>query len=61
MPEEAESFLQHIRVGAERAGRSLSDIELQVAGGSVWVADDVAEALKGLRGGVAGRRFHTGR
>ena len=53
MPEEAESFLQHIRVGAERAGRSLSDIELQVAGGSVWFTDDVDEALKVLRSGVA--------
>ena len=53
VPEEAESFLQHIRVGAERAGRSLSDIELQVAGGSVWFTDDVDEALKVLRSGVA--------
>lgn len=43
VPEGADAFLSHIRTGAERAGRSLSDIDLS-QGGDVAFSDDV-EAL----------------
>ena len=52
VPEQAETFLSHIRAGAERAGRSLDDIELQ-AGAGVWFTDNVEEALEVLRVQVA--------
>ena len=52
VPEQAETFLSHIRAGAERAGRTLDDIELQ-AGAGVWFTDDVDEALQALRVRVA--------
>ena len=52
VPEESEIFFKHLRAGAERAGRSLADLELQV-GAQVWFTDDVDEALQSLRTGVA--------
>ena len=52
IPEQSETFFSHIRTGAERAGRTLDDIELQ-AGAGVWFTDDVDEALKVLRVRVA--------
>lgn len=52
VPEESEIFFKHLRAGAERAGRSLSDLELQV-GAEAWFTDDVDEALKVLRNRVA--------
>ena len=52
VPEQAETFLSHIRAGAQRAGRTLDDIELQ-AGAGVWFTDDVDEALQALRVRVA--------
>ena len=52
IPEESELFFSHIRTGAERAGRTLDDIELQAAAG-LWFTDDVDEALKVLRVRVA--------
>ncbi len=52
IPEQAEQFFSHIRAGAERAGRSFDEIETQ-AGAGVWFTDDVEEALKVLRVGVA--------
>jgi len=51
-PEHAESFFQHIRVGAERAGRSLSDIDLQV-GGAVAFGDDVERMVATRKRGLA--------
>ena len=45
IPETAESFLKHIRAGAERAGRSLEDLDLQIPL-SVEITDDVEEAGK---------------
>ena len=64
VPEQAETFLSHIRAGAERAGRSLDDIELQ-AGAGVWFTDNVEEALEVLRvqvafslGGMGSRRHN---
>ena len=64
VPEESELFFKHLRAGAERAGRSLSDLELQV-GVEAWFTDDVDEALKALRtrlafslGAMGSRRFN---
>jgi alkanesulfonate monooxygenase SsuD/methylene tetrahydromethanopterin reductase-like flavin-dependent oxidoreductase (luciferase family) len=45
VPETAEVFLEPMRTGAEAAGRSLSDIDLQVPAG-VEFTDDVDEAAK---------------
>ena len=43
IPETAEVFLKHIRAGAEGAGRSLDDLDLQIPL-SVEITDDVEEA-----------------
>lgn len=51
-PEHAEAFFAHIGRGAERAGRSLSDLDLQV-GASVAFGDDVARALDTRKRGLA--------
>jgi F420-dependent oxidoreductase-like protein len=45
VPETADVFLEPMRVGAESAGRSLADIDLQVPAG-VEFTDDVDEAAK---------------
>ena len=45
IPETAEVFLKHLRTGAERAGRSLSDLDLQIPL-SVEFTDDVEGAGK---------------
>ena len=45
IPETADVFLRHIRRGAERAGRSLADLDLQIPL-SVEFAEDVEEAGK---------------
>lgn len=45
IPETAETFLRHIRQGAERGGRSLADLDLQIPL-SVEFAEDVEEAAK---------------
>jgi len=50
VPESAEAFLAHLRAGAERAGRRLDDLDLQVAV-SVEFGDDVdAIARRHARG-----------
>ncbi len=45
IPETAEVFLKHLRAGAERAGRAVADLDLQVPL-SVEFTDDVEEAGK---------------
>ena len=45
IPESAEVFLEHIRTGAERSGRTLDDLDLQIPL-SVEFTDDVEEAGK---------------
>ncbi len=45
MPESAEAFLVHLRAGAERAGRKLSDLDLVVPV-SLEFGDDVEEIAK---------------
>jgi len=51
-PEHAEAHLSHIRRGAEAAGRSLDDIELNVAC-SVAIGDDVEALIESRRPAVA--------
>lgn len=52
MPEHAEVFFKHIRAGAERAGRSLADLDLQ-AGGAVQFGDDLERLIARRKPGVA--------
>ncbi len=51
-PEHAESFFAHIARGAERVGRSLADLDLQV-GGTVAFGADVDRALRTRKQGLA--------
>lgn len=52
MPEHADVYFDHIARGAERAGRSLSDIDLQV-GGAVAFSDDVERLIPPRKPGLA--------
>jgi F420-dependent oxidoreductase-like protein len=53
IPEQAEDvFFKHIRAGAEKAGRSLADIDLQ-AGGAVAFSDDVDKLVARNKPGIA--------
>lgn len=51
-PEHADAHLAHIRKGAEAAGRSLADVDIQV-GGSVAFGDDREALVEPLRMGMA--------
>ncbi len=51
-PEHADAHLEHIRRGAEAAGRSLLDIDIQV-GGTVAFGDDLDALVEPLKAGVA--------
>jgi F420-dependent oxidoreductase-like protein len=51
-PENAEAFFEHIAVGAARAGRQLSDLDLQV-GGAVAFGKDVDRAVETRKQGLA--------
>ncbi len=52
MPEHADVFVDHIRAGAARAGRSCDDMDLQ-AGGVVAFSDDVATLYPPRKPGIA--------
>lgn len=52
MPEHADVFFDHIRRGAQKAGRSFEDIDLQ-AGGVVAFSDDRDSLLPARRPGLA--------
>ena len=52
MPEHADAFFDYIRQGAEKAGRPMADIDLQV-GGTALFTDDVDEAVEALKPGLA--------
>ena len=52
IPEHADAHLAHIRKGAERTGRSLSDIEIEV-NSVLMVSDDVEGLLDRARQGMA--------
>lgn len=51
-PEHADAHLAHIRRGAEAAGRSLADVDIQV-GGTVAFGDDLDALVEPLRMGMA--------
>jgi F420-dependent oxidoreductase-like protein len=52
MPEHADVFFDHIRRGAQKAGRKLEDLDLH-AGGVVSFSDDVESLLPARRPGLA--------
>jgi F420-dependent oxidoreductase-like protein len=52
IPEHAATFFDHIRTGAERAGRTMDEIDLQ-AGGGVQFTDDVDAVLEARKRGLA--------
>jgi F420-dependent oxidoreductase-like protein len=52
MPEHAGVFFDHIARGAQKAGRTLADIDLQ-AGGAVAFSDDVDRLIERHRPGIA--------
>lgn len=53
IPEHADVFIDHIRAGAEKAGRTLADIDLQVPGGVVAFSDDVEQLIPPRKPGLA--------
>ena len=52
IPETSEVLLSHIRVGTERAGRSLSELDLQI-NATIEIADDVDALIAKYRPGAA--------
>ena len=52
MPEHADVFFKHISAGAERAGRSIADLDLQ-AGGTVAFSDDLELLIPPRKPGLA--------
>jgi F420-dependent oxidoreductase-like protein len=52
IPETAEAFLAHLRAGAQAAGRTLADLDLQVPV-AVEITDDVDEAIARHSAGYA--------
>jgi F420-dependent oxidoreductase-like protein len=53
MPEHARVFLDPLEAGAKRAGRSLADLDLQVAAGVVAFSDDVDRLIPPRKPGLA--------
>ncbi len=53
IPEHASLFFEHIATGAVRAGRSLADLDLQVAAGVVAFSDDVERLVAPRKPGLA--------
>jgi alkanesulfonate monooxygenase SsuD/methylene tetrahydromethanopterin reductase-like flavin-dependent oxidoreductase (luciferase family) len=51
-PEHAEAHLGYLRTGAERAGRSLAEIDIQV-GGTVAFGDDLSALIAARKPGMA--------
>ena len=51
-PEHADAHLAYLREGAESAGRSLADIDIQV-GGTVAFGDDINALVEPLKAGMA--------
>ncbi|HUF52302.1 MAG TPA: LLM class flavin-dependent oxidoreductase [Dehalococcoidia bacterium] len=52
MPEHADVFFDHIRTGAQKAGRSMDEIDLQ-AGGTVAFSDDLESLIPPRKPGLA--------
>lgn len=53
IPEHASLFFDSIAAGAQRAGRSLADLDLQVAAGIVAFSDDVERLIPPRKPGLA--------
>lgn len=53
MPEHADVFFEHIRRGAEKAGRRFEDIDIQAAGGVVAFSDDLEKLIPPRKPGLA--------
>lgn len=53
MPEHASMFFDPIAEGARQAGRTLADLDLQVAGGVVAFSDDVESLIAARKPGLA--------
>jgi len=53
MPEHANVFLDHLAVGATRAGRSLDALDLHVSAGVVSFGDDVEKLIAPRKPGLA--------
>lgn len=53
MPEHADVFLDHIRKGAEEAGRTLADVDIQAAAGAVAFGDDIDKLIAPRKPGLA--------
>lgn len=53
MPEHASMFFEAIATGAKRVGRSLADLDLQVAAGVVAFSDDVERLIAPRKPGLA--------
>jgi F420-dependent oxidoreductase-like protein len=53
IPEHADTFFEHIRAGAERAGRPIEDIDLQAAAGVIAFSDDVDKLIGPRKPGLA--------
>jgi len=52
IPEHADVFLDPIRLGAEKAGRSLADIDIQI-GGSIEIGENVEALIAARKPGMA--------
>lgn len=53
IPEHAGTFFEHIEAGATRAGRSLTDLDLQAAAGVIAFSDDVDQLIPPRKPGLA--------
>jgi len=53
MPEHADVFFDHMRKGAEKAGRTLAHVDLQAAAGVVAFGDDIDKLVAPRRPGLA--------
>ena len=53
IPEHASLFFDHIAAGAAQAGRTLSDLDLQVAAGVVEFSEDVESLIASRKPGLA--------
>jgi F420-dependent oxidoreductase-like protein len=53
MPEHAEVFFEHMRRGAEKAGRKFEEIDVQAAAGAVAFSDDLDKLIPPRKPGLA--------
>ncbi len=53
MPEHADVFFDHMKKGAEKAGRSFLEIDVQAAAGVVQFGDDVEKLIEPRKPGLA--------